>query len=119
MMNFISNENFPFPSVKLLRDSGHSIISITEEMPGISDLEALKVAKENQRIILTFDKDYGEIIFNKGIKNPPSVIFFRYKGNDPLFAGNFLKKLFDRQIDLSDAFTVIEEKGIRQKKYKT
>jgi len=88
-------------------------------MPGISDFEVLKVAKENHRIILTFDKDYGEMIFNKGIKNPPAVIFFRFKGNDPLFAGNFLKKLLDKQIEFSDAFTVIEEKGIRQKKYKT
>ena len=60
---FLANENFPKPSIKLLRDSGLVITSIQEKCPGISDAEVLEMAVESDLIILTFDRDYGELIF--------------------------------------------------------
>jgi len=62
-MRFLANENFPFPSIRILRDNGHDVKSIGEEMFGITDIEVLDVAKNENRIILTLDKDYGELIF--------------------------------------------------------
>ncbi len=75
-MHFIANENFPFPSSQILLDEGYDIYLIAKECPGITDLLVIKKAKELSAIILTFDKDYGEIIFTHKIANPPSVIFF-------------------------------------------
>ena len=84
---FLANENFPRPSIMLLRDKGFDVKSIQEEYPGIADDIVMNIASEMELIILTFDSDYGEIIFKHKRNNPPSVIYFRDKGSDPLFAG--------------------------------
>jgi len=87
-------------------------------MSGISDEVVIKFAKQDDRITLTFDKDYGELIFRYGVLTPPAVIFFRYKGREPYFAGTFLIKLLsDVSISLDNNFTVVEEQNIRQRKY--
>ena len=78
----------------------------------------IDLAKEESRTILTFDKDYGELIFKYGMASPPTVIFFRYKGVLPGFAGEFLlKMLTEKLISLENNFTVIEEQNIRQRQY--
>ena len=50
-MHFLANENFPFFSVKILRDSGLDIASITEDSLGIKDTEVLAKAVQEDRII--------------------------------------------------------------------
>ena len=62
-MRFLANENFPLPSVRLLREAGHDVVSISEETPGITDSQVLSRAVSEQRIILTFDRDYGVMIY--------------------------------------------------------
>ena len=116
---FLANENFPKPSTIILRDSGFNVKSIQEECPGITDNEVMKIASEKNLIILTFDSDYGELIFKYAKENPPAVVFFREKGNTPYFAGNSLISLLkNKNINLSNAFTVIEANSVRQRFYK-
>lgn len=70
-------------------------------------------------IILTFDRDYGELIFRYSKGNHPAVVFFREKGIVPEFAGSSLVALLaNPDIKLSGAFTVIEINNIRQRFYK-
>ena len=118
-MFFLANENFPRPSTIILRHNGFNIKSIQEDNPGITDEEVIKIALELNLIILTFDRDYGELIFKYSKDNPPSVVFFREKGNVPEFAAMTLIRLLENpDISLSGAFTVIEDKSIRQRFYK-
>lgn len=92
-MRFLANENFPLPSISLIRSSGYDVKSIGEEMKGVTDSEVVALAQREDLIILTFDKDYGELIFRHGLSNPPAVIFFRDKGSSPIFAGQLLLRL--------------------------
>ena len=116
---FLANENFPRPSTLVLREHGYKVKSIQEDNSGISDEEVIKIALELNLIILTFDRDYGELIFKYAMDNPPSVVYFREKGRHPEFAGLSLMSLISNsQISLSDSFTVIEENNIRQRFYK-
>ena len=118
MMKFLANENFPFPSINLLRSCHFYVLSVAEEFPGISDAEVIKIALEKELIILTFDKDYGEIIFKFGFAKPPAVVFFRYKGALQTFAGKYIVSLLEKERgQLDAAFTVIEENNYRQRKY--
>jgi len=117
-MKFLANENFPAPSIRILRDAGYDVKSIQEVSPKISDEIVLETAKQEDRIILTFDKDYGKLIFQYNIQAPSSVIFFRVKGDDPLFAGSYLLALLKSEgVSFGDCFAVIETNGIRQRKY--
>jgi hypothetical protein len=70
-------------------------------------------------IILTFDSDYGELIFKYAKDNPLSVVYFREKGNQPEFAALALISLLaNTGIALLGAFTVVEVNNIRQRFYK-
>jgi predicted nuclease of predicted toxin-antitoxin system len=62
-MRFLTDENFPQASVHRLREAGHDVFDVTERMPGATDLEVLGCAAEGARILLTFDRDYGELIY--------------------------------------------------------
>jgi len=116
---FLANENFPRPSTIILRENGFVVKSIQEDCPGIEDVEVIKIALEQNLIILTFDRDYGEIIFKCAKDNPPSVVFFREKGSYPEFAASSLLSLLkSSKIVLAGAFTVIESDNIRQRYYK-
>jgi len=118
LIMFLANENFPRPSTILLRENGIIVRSIQEEFPGISDLDVINIAIQQKLIILTFDSDYGEIIFRHANNNPPAVIYFREKGNQPEFAASsLLSVLSNPKIVLAGSFTVIEPSNIRQRFY--
>jgi predicted nuclease of predicted toxin-antitoxin system len=91
-MRFLANENFPDPSIHALRDAGHDVQSIRTNAPGIADHKVIRMAQAEHRIILTFDKDYGELIFKGGIDSPPAVLFLRYRGKDPLAAARLIQE---------------------------
>lgn len=117
---FLANENFPRPSIILLRENGYIVKSIQEDYSGIDDVVVIKMAQEQNLIILTFDRDYGELIFKYAKDNPPSVVFFREKGSHPAFAASsLLTLLIGQKIFLAGAFTVIESDNIRQRFYKS
>ena len=63
LMKLLANENFPRTSVLLLRELNYDVTSIGEDNSGISDKAVMKIAENEQRIILTFDRDYGELIY--------------------------------------------------------
>lgn len=110
---YLANENFPAPSINFLRSKGLKVKSIQEESPGISDSEVILIAQ-----ILTFDSDYGEIIFRYSYLAPPTVIYFRNKGSAPLFAGNALFSLLQNpNFQVSNSFIVVEKNSIRQRFY--
>lgn len=58
-MKFLANENSPLASVRALRNIGLDVVSVEEESPGISDEEVLRRARDENRIIVTFDRDYA------------------------------------------------------------
>lgn len=116
-MIFLANENFPLASIFLLRNAGYHVHSIKETTRGISDITVLALAEQMNAVILTFDKDYGEIIFRNEMTQPPAVVFFRHKGYDAAFAGNTLLHLIENEgVIIEGFFTVIEQENIRQRK---
>jgi predicted nuclease of predicted toxin-antitoxin system len=115
-MRFLANENFPLTSVKLIRSSGYDIISITETSPGIKDEEVLELAVNEQRIILTFDRDYGELIYRLRKPTPKGVVYFRYAPLTPEQPAQDLLVLLNvENLSLEQKFTVVESNQVRQR----
>ena len=76
-MKLLANENFPLDTSILLRQAGYDVLCIGEDFAGVMDDEVMNLAIEQDRIILTFDRDYGELIFKHGYMPPRGVIYFR------------------------------------------
>ncbi|HEY9797596.1 MAG TPA: DUF5615 family PIN-like protein [Leptolyngbyaceae cyanobacterium] len=115
-MRFLANENFPLRSVNRLREAGYDIASITEDSPGVTDSEVLARAADEERIILTFDRDYGELIYRLRMPSPIGVVYFRYQPltpNEP--AENLLRLLDIEGLFVEERFTVVERNQVRQR----
>src|SRR6185436_18034073 len=117
-MKFLANENFPYASVLKLREAGYDIISIGEDNPGISDEEIIQLAINQNKIILTFDRDYGTLIFKHGYRPIAGVLYLRIHNFIPEFPAHLLISLFEKKIIFENFFTVIDELSIRQRRIK-
>lgn len=82
-MKLLANENFPKASVLLLRTLGYDITSIGEDNPGITDQLVMETAQNEQRLILTFDRDYGELIYKYNYKPEQGVLYLRLSEYSP------------------------------------
>jgi uncharacterized protein with PIN domain len=60
-MRLLADENVPLDTVRALRSAGHDVYSATEGGPGASDLSHVEMAVREDRLIVTFDQDFGEI----------------------------------------------------------
>ncbi len=78
MPEFLADESLDYRIVRFLRDNKFKIIAVCELYSGITDEEVLKLAGDNNWILLTEDSDFGRWIFSYGLKNA-GVIFLRYK----------------------------------------
>lgn len=117
-MRLLANENFPLTSIRILKEAGYDIIAVGQDFAGILDSEVIELATKEQRTILTFDRDYGELIFRKGYQPQAGVIYFRWDYFLPDQPGEYLKNLFDsRSIRFEGMLTVIGTDHIRQRKY--
>lgn len=73
----IANENVPAPSIRRLRTAGIDVASIREDSSGIDDVSVLARAVKEQRWLLTFDMDYGELIYRRSLTPPPALVLYR------------------------------------------
>lgn len=60
-LKFLADEGFSFSITSLLRQEGFDVKWIGEVSPGITDRAVYRIANEDNRIILTEDKDFGEL----------------------------------------------------------
>jgi len=118
MMKFLANENIPQASVRYLLAIGYDILSIGIDFPSISDDEVMKIAIKENRTIITFDRDYSELIYKFGYKPNEGVIYLRFDVYTPEFPGQLIHKLVTQnEFDFAHKLTVVDEKKIRQRKY--
>jgi predicted nuclease of predicted toxin-antitoxin system len=116
MMRFLANENFPLASVNRLRRANHDVAAIIEDAPGAKDSEVLARAVREDRVVLTFDRDYGELIYRFRHPSPVGVIYFRFDPSTPEEpAEHLLRLLTMSDLSLEKKFTVVERGQVRQR----
>jgi predicted nuclease of predicted toxin-antitoxin system len=117
-MKLLANENFSLTSYKYLKFKGYDIIAIGVDHPGITDRQVLGIAIKENRTILTFDRDYGELLFKYNLKPSRGIIYLRFVEYTPEEPGHIIEELFNFTGFLPDSkLTVVDRKGIRQRSY--
>ena len=76
-MRFLANENFPGDAVTALKSAKHDIVWVRTAAPGSKDEDVLAWAERESRVLLTFDKDFGELAWRVGLPASCGVVLFR------------------------------------------
>ena len=107
-MLFLANENFPGAAVDAVRARGHDVVWIRTVDPGARDPDILARAMAERRILLTFDKDFGELAWRAGLPASCGVILFRLPMPPPALVGQRLAGRIEERSDWPGHFSVIE-----------
>ncbi|MEH2373786.1 DUF5615 family PIN-like protein [Nostoc sp.] len=115
-MKFLGDENLDWQIVERLRFDGHEVLYIVEMEPGIGDDEVLTLANSEGTILLTSDKDFGELVFRLR-RIAAGVVLIRLFGLSPDDRAEIIANAINQHADeLLGAFTVISSKSIRIRK---
>lgn len=112
-MKFLADECCDAELVSLLRSEGHDVLYVMEFEPGALDKEVLEKAFTEERILLTEDKDFGELTCR--FKKPTySIILLRFEVRESHLKWPRLKQLIDDYgFRLKGYFVVIDQKKFR------
>jgi predicted nuclease of predicted toxin-antitoxin system len=92
-MNLVADENTDRGIVERLRQDGHAVAWIAELSPSVSDEDVLRPAANGGAVMVTEDKDFGELVYRRGLSHA-GVLLVRLEG-------------LDNAAELSGAFAVV------------
>ncbi|MFX8207331.1 DUF5615 family PIN-like protein, partial [Acinetobacter baumannii] len=78
-MRFLCDHNIGSVISRALIAAGHDVERAVHVMPDASDAAILAHAVETDRILVTCDRDFGELVFKHGRPPPPAIIYIRFE----------------------------------------
>jgi predicted nuclease of predicted toxin-antitoxin system len=115
-MNFLADENLDAQIVTKLRQDGYLVLYIVELDPGISDDEVLDMANSNKCLLITADKDFGELVFRMK-RVTEGIVLVRLSGVSSDEKAEIVASAVAKYSNqLLKAFTVISRSSIRIRK---
>src|SRR5262249_10261323 len=108
-MRLLANENFPGTAVAALRDAGHDVLWVRTDYPGATDQAVLYTAQAQERILLTFDKDFGELAFRSNLPAKSGIVLFRLTPTSPARVGEIAVAALKSSLQWQGHFSIVEE----------
>jgi len=107
-VRLVADETCDFSLVTDLRGAGYDVVAITEQMAGADDQAVIDFARSERRLLLTEDKDFGQLVF-AAAKQHSGVILIRYPVSArSVLTAAVLKLLSDNGENLYSRFAVLE-----------
>lgn len=120
-MELVADESIDKSIVNRLRRDGHNVVYVSELEPGLDDNAVLQRANQIGALLLTADKDFGELVFRRD-RIHAGVILVRLAGLSAEAKARTVGVVFEnRASDLINAFSVISPgtTGIRRRRNET
>ena len=115
-MKLVADESVDRQIIDLLRLDGLEVIAIAEIAAGSTDEDVLARAVSEQALLLTADKDFGDLVFRQGLA-AEGVVLARLSGLSQQTRAEHVRDAFRQHSHLfPGAFTVIEYGGVRIRK---
>lgn len=112
-MRFLADESCDFAVVRALRIAGHDVKAVAEAALGATDRVVIELALHEQRVLLTEDKDFGQLVFAAGASTS-GVIFIRYSATARSRLPQIVLDLVNKEKErLAGSFVVIQPSRIR------
>jgi predicted nuclease of predicted toxin-antitoxin system len=112
-MRFLVDENTGVVVARWLRSQGHEVFSVYEEARGTDDDEILQKAFDENWILITSDKDFGEKVYRE-LRSHRGIVLLRLEDERSANKINILQRLLENYSEqLSNSFVVVTEKQVR------
>lgn len=112
-MKFVADESVDYPIVCRLRQEGHTVWAVAEMEPGIADTVVLEIANQQGVILVTGDKDFGELVF-RDKRYTFGIILLRLAGLTAVAKAEVVVSAIKQHHDkLANAFAVIGSQSVR------
>lgn len=112
-MKLLADECCDAGLVDALRHDGYDIVHVVDSMRGASDTEVLDRANREDRILLTEDKDFGELVY-RFRRSVPGIILLRFDPKDKPLKYPRLRTVLERGIEeLQGSLVVIDSEKAR------
>lgn len=112
----VCDENLSQRWINLIKESGYETFSVREHFAGITDMEVTKIAIDKNALIVTEDKDFGDIVFAQNIKNV-SVALLRYDQPDYETIANLLLSTLQQHFKSQEhCFYTITKQQVRRRR---
>jgi predicted nuclease of predicted toxin-antitoxin system len=118
-LRILADENIPHAVVTALRSRGIDVVAVREAYSGATDTAVLALAASENRVLLTFDKDFGQLA--KVARLPPlpaGVVLLRLPLLKPTEIGRALADLITSRDDWEGRFAVVEPGRVRMRPLK-
>jgi predicted nuclease of predicted toxin-antitoxin system len=112
-MRFLANENVPLDAVQALQEAGHNVVWIRVSAPGKKDKDILEQAVIEERILVTLDKDFGELAFRYNLPSTCGIILIRITPFDSRKIAQLITAALIAYKEWEGHFSVIETNRIR------
>lgn len=115
-MNFLADESVDRQIVERLRLEGHSVWYVADTDKGVSNGHVFEMANQKNAVLLTADKDFGELVFHQRLISQ-GVVLIRLAGLSPAHKEGIVAfAVKDHQPELPQAFSVVTHNAIRIRK---
>ena len=112
-LRFLADESCDFSVVRGLRQAGFDVLAVSEVATRSDDLQLIKQATVESRILLTEDKDFGWLVYASH-ENSAGVILIRFPGNArSMLSGAIVNLINDQSRELTNSFVVVQPGYIR------
>ena len=111
-MRFLLDESADLPLRAYLRSLGHDATAIAHEHPSaLADDDVLEIAVREDRVLITNDRDFGELVFRRLMPHR-GVILFRLGDEALIVKTQWLHHVLDAYADHLRAFIVVTDRGV-------
>lgn len=112
-MRFLADENCDAVVVRALRAEGHDVKAVAEVALGATDEAVTALALQERRVLLTEDKDFGQLVFAAAAPTS-GVVLIRYPASARSSLPQAIVALANtRQAQLQCSFAVVQPSRIR------
>jgi len=112
LIKLLADENVPTKAINALKRKGVDIISVAEFSLGLSDREVLDLANREGRIVVTFDKDFSELVFRDKIK-AKGLVLLRFVPKSPQHIAKRIEYLLTIKIPIENHALIVKEDSVR------
>jgi predicted nuclease of predicted toxin-antitoxin system len=111
-VRFLLDESTDAGLILFLRVLGHDTIAVVRSQPGLPDIDVLALANDEHRILLTDDRDFGQLVFQLRLPHA-GVILFRLRHKILTVRQRRLEEVLEQYPESLDEFIVVTDWGFR------